>query len=114
MKSRALVWLAGEIKTPPFSAESRRHAGLLLREVQEGELLTMPDSRPMSSVGARVHELRINDPENKVTWRIIYRIDKDAIVISEVFAKKSQRTPLSVINICKRRYRSYDRITKVE
>lgn len=43
-----------------------------------------------------------------VTWRIIHRIDTDAIVILEVFAKKSQRTPKHVIDTCKSRLRRYD------
>jgi len=84
---KPLVWLAGEIKTPPFSLAARIAVGLLLRRLQQGELLSLPHSRPMSTIGLRCHELRIND--NQVTWRIIYRIDSDAIVILEVFPKKT-------------------------
>jgi len=47
----------------------------------------MPHSRPMSTIGRRCHELRITD-ENKI-WRIIYRIDSDAIVVVEVLEKKT-------------------------
>ena len=60
----------------------------------------------MPSIGARCHELRI--PDDKVTWRIIYRVDGDAILILEVFRKKTQQTPKSVIDTCKRRIRAYD------
>jgi phage-related protein len=60
----------------------------------------------MPRIGRRCHELRVVD--EKVTWRIIYRIDSDAIVISEVFAKKTEQTPDSVIKTCKQRYRDYD------
>jgi len=60
----------------------------------------------MPSVGARCHELRINDGDN--TWRIIYRIDVDAIVILEVFPKKTGKTPKKIIDICKQRLRHYD------
>ena len=42
------------------------------------------------------------------TWRLIYRIDPDAIVIAEVFAKKTQETPKEVIQACKRRMKEYD------
>ena len=91
MRSKILVWLHGEVKTPPFSFEARRYAGFLLRELQDGEKLAMPDSRPMPSIGARVHELRVDDAESRVTWRIVYRIDSDAIVVTEVFAKKSRQ-----------------------
>jgi len=103
---KPLVWLEGEIKTPPFSAGARLEAGLLLRRLQRGEMLEMPHSRPMPSLGPRCHELRINDA--RVTWRIIYRIDSDAIVILEVFSKKSRETPRSVIDACKRRIKEYD------
>ena len=56
----------------------------------------MPYSRPMPSIGQRCHELRIND-EN-ATWRIVYRVDTDAIVIVEVFSKKTTQTPKPVID----------------
>ncbi len=66
----------------------------------------MPHSRPMSSIGLRCHELRINDVSE--SWRIIYRIDPDAIVIVEVFSKKSQKTPQAVIDTCIRRLHVYE------
>jgi phage-related protein len=50
--------------------------------------------------------LRIID-ETK-TWRLIYRVDKDAIVILDVFAKKSAKTPQQVIDSCKKRLKDYD------
>jgi phage-related protein len=61
----------------------------------------------MASVGGRCHELRISDVNN--TWRIIYRTDVDAIVILEVFPKKTGKTPKKIIEICKQRLRHYDR-----
>jgi hypothetical protein len=42
--------------------------------------------------------------------RIVYRIDPDAIVIVEVFAKKTGATPKKVIDTCKARLRVYDEI----
>ncbi|MGZ3333394.1 MAG: type II toxin-antitoxin system RelE/ParE family toxin [Gemmatimonadaceae bacterium] len=94
------------MKTPPFSAAARREAGLLLRQLQRGEKLSMPHSRPMPTIGRRCHELRI--PDEDKTWRIAYRIDHDAIVILEVFAKKDRTTPQSVIDTCKKRIKDYD------
>ncbi len=41
-------------------------------------------------------------------WRVVYRIDTDAIVILEVFQKKTQATPKYVIDNCKRRIKQYD------
>jgi phage-related protein len=105
---KPLVWLHGEVKTPPFSKPARIEAGYLLRRLQQGDLLSMPWSRPMPSIGSRCHELRITD--DRIEWRIIYRIDKDAIVIIEVFQKKKPQTPKPVIETCRRRLRSYDQI----
>src|SRR5437764_9204531 len=82
---RPLFWLQGEIKTPPFSKAARVESGKLLGMLQAGESLGLPHSRPMPSIGARCHELRIRDEEHY--WRIVYRIDPDAVVIVDVFAK---------------------------
>jgi len=82
---KPLVWLHGEIKTPPFSQTARLEAGFLLRQLQQGESLGMPQSRPMSSMGANCHEIRIRDAEQN--WRIMYRIDSDAILILEVLVR---------------------------
>jgi phage-related protein len=60
----------------------------------------------MPSIGRRCHELRITD-ENRI-WRLVYRIDADAIVIMEVFEKKTSKTPKSIIENCKTRLRKYD------
>jgi len=105
---KPLVWLHGEIKTPPLSVTARLQAGFLLRRLQRGELLSLPDSRPMPSIGPRCHELRIDD--DRVTWRLFYRIDGDAIVILDVLKKKTQATPKATIDACKRRLAEYDRL----
>src|SRR5687768_6602651 len=86
---KPLVWLHGEIKTPPFTRSARLEAGLALRRLQQGERLAMPQSRPLPGVGSDCHELRVRDVGHQ--WRVIYRIDDDAIVIAEVFAKKTAR-----------------------
>lgn len=83
---------------------------MCLRKLQRGMALSMPISRPMPTIGVRCAELRIVD-EN-TTWRIIYRVDADAVLIAEVFAKKTPATPRAVINVCKRRLRDYDALTK--
>ena len=105
---KPLVWLEGEVKTPPFRLSARLEAGVLLRRLQKGEGVGMPASRPMPSIGKRCHELRIRDEDKN--WRIIYRIDSDAIVIAEVFVKKTGETPKHVIAKCAARFRNYDKI----
>lgn len=104
---KPLIWLHGEIKTPPFSLNARLETGFLLRRLQKGEKLAMPHSRPMPSIGPKCHELRIID-EYKI-WRIIYRIDSDAIVIAEIFQKKTNATPNRIIEISKQRLKKYAR-----
>ena len=103
---KPLVWMHGEITTPPFSDNARIEAGYLLRQLQRGKSLSLPQSRPIPSIGTRSHELRIND--KNLTWRIIYRIYTDAILILDVFEKKTNKTPKSIIDVCKQRIKRYD------
>jgi phage-related protein len=105
-QDKPLVWMHGEITTPPFSANARIEVGYLLRQVQKGVKLSLPKSRPMPSIGTRCHELRIND--EKLMWRIIYRIYTDTILILEVFEKKTNKTPKSIIDVCKQRIKRYE------
>lgn len=109
---KPLVWLHGDIKTPPFSADARIEAGVLLRRLQGGQRIGMPHSRPLTTIGRRCHELRIQD--QRVAWRIICRLDEDAVVIAEVFAKTTRRTPSTVIEACRQRLRRYDEETQEE
>jgi phage-related protein len=105
-KDKPLVWMHGEITTPPFTENARIEAGYLLRQVQKGIKLSLPQSRPMPSIGTQCYELRIND--KNLTWRIIYRIYSDAILILEVFEKKTSKTPKSIIDVCKQRIKRYE------
>ncbi|WP_372808680.1 type II toxin-antitoxin system RelE/ParE family toxin [Pontiella sp.] len=107
-QGKPLIWLKGEVKTPPFSKEARIEAGCLLRDLQEGIQISLPHSRPMPSIGRRCHELRITD-KNEI-WRIIYRSDIDAIIIADVFKKKTRETPKRVIDESKKRFMKYDEI----
>lgn len=107
-QDKELVWFSGEVKTPPFSSKARIEAGYLLRLLQKGESLSMPQSRPMPRIGSRCHELRINDGDK--TWRIIYRVDEDVIVVVDVFAKKTNKTPEAVIKRCQKRLKQYEGI----
>jgi phage-related protein len=107
-EGKQLVWYHGEVKSPPFSKEARLEAGYLLRLLQTGRNLGLPWSRPMPRIGARCHELRVRDAQK--TWRIMYRIDTDAIVIIEVHQKQTPSTPRNVIEACQKRLREYDLI----
>jgi phage-related protein len=102
---KPLVWLHGEIKTPPFSGLARVEAGVLLRRLQRGELLGLPHSRPMPIIGPRCHELRI--PDKTMNWRIFYHTAADAVVILEVMQKQTQQTPVAIVRTCQRRLKLY-------
>src|SRR5882672_9351363 len=105
---KPLVWLRGEVKTPPFGSAARIEAGVLLRRLQRGENLSLPHSRPMPSIGSRCHELRIQDEAK--SWRIIYGIETDAIVILEVFRKTAKQTPPRLIANSKRRLKQFEEV----
>ncbi len=107
-EDKPIAWLAAEWHTPPMSQEARLWAGFLLRQLQQGESLSMPHSRPMPAIGRRVHELRIKDEKAKATWRILYRIDADRIVVIQWFDKDTKRTPKGVIETTKQRLARYD------
>ena len=105
-EDKELFWLAGEVKTPPFSAVARVEAGRLLRQLQQGVMLSMPHSRPMPSVGPRCHELRVVD--GSVSWRVFYRVDDDLILVLGIEPKKTRATPKALIDVLQGRLRRYD------
>ncbi len=100
-----LVFLAG-VKSPPLTEKSRRDAGFFLNRVQDGEMLTLPTSRPMPSIGPRIYELRLSDDSGD--WRVVYRINAEEIILVEVFKKTTQETLKQVITSCKRRLSGFD------
>jgi hypothetical protein len=106
--SKPLVWIHGEVKSPPFSAEARLHAGYLLRMLQEGERLGMPDSRPMPATGSNCHELRIVD--GQLTWRI--RLVERRSGHPGGIREEDSRYAKSVLDIAKRRWKQYLRTTE--
>ena len=95
----------GEVKSPPFSPTARVETGVLLRRLQRGELIELPHSRPMPDIGKGCHELRLVDETR--TWRIVYVIQADAIVILEVFAKTTRATPQVILRTCRKRLGQY-------
>lgn len=61
---KPVVWLHGEVKTPPLTPEGRQETGMLLRLLQEGERLGMPQAEPLPDVGPRCGALRVRDVEH--------------------------------------------------
>lgn len=105
---KPLVWLGEAIKVPPFSEKAADTAGYLLGALQRSQPVPPKRIRPMPSVAAGCLELKIRDGAAKKTWRILYRIDADAIVISAVFEKGAHKTPKRVIEAARDRLKRYD------
>lgn len=103
---KPLMCLGVQLTSPPLSAKARKEVGLLLRSLQGGESLGLPVSRPMPVVGRRCHELRVRDEHH--SWRLIYRIDHDCIVLAALVSKKTEQTPDRVIELSRDRLRRYD------
>jgi phage-related protein len=59
----------------------------------------------MPGIGPGCHELRIVDKQ--ASWRVIYCIADDEIVVLDVFAKTTEQTPQIVIDACKSRLKAY-------
>lgn len=85
-----------------FPDDIKLELGKAIFDLQKGAKLTMPLSRPMSSVGVGVEELRVKDISG--VYRIFYfaRLS-DAIWIIHAFQKKTQKTPHHEIDIAKKR-----------
>lgn len=105
---KPLVWLSETLTTPPLTVAARIEAGYLLRLLQSGEKLSLPHSRPMPTMERTCHELRIVD--EKLNWRVFYRIDDDAIVIPHWTAKKTQATTKKDIDLARTRLKHYDSV----
>lgn len=110
LPQKSVVWIRSEIKTPPISEPAREEMGRLIRRLQRGLAVTMPHSRPMPEIGRHCHELRVTDAD--AIWRVIYRMDADAIIVVSVFSKKTSTTPTAVKQTCIKRLTEYDRAFK--
>lgn len=107
---KAVVWVRDQIKTPPFSKAARVESGILIRRLQNGESLGLPHSRPMPGIGKNCHELRV--PDQNKSWRIIYQVRPEAILVVAIFEKTTRRTPQPMIDACHERIKRYDEALK--
>ena len=75
-----------------FPEDVRREFGKVIFDLQKGEKLSMPLSRPMSSVATGVEELRVKDRSG--AYRVFYYARLAySVLIFHAFAKKTQKTP---------------------
>lgn len=85
-----------------FPEDVRREVGKIIFDLQKGEKLSMPLSRPMASIASGVEELRVRDRSG--AYRVFYYTKlADSVLIFHAFAKKTQKTPLQGIALAKNR-----------
>jgi phage-related protein len=78
--------------------------GEAILELQRGNRLAMPLSRPMPVVGRGVHELRVKDAAG--IYRAFYVLQSArGVVVFHAFGKKSQKTPAAEIELGRKRLR---------
>jgi phage-related protein len=98
----AIFHLAARAAIRLFPEDVRREVGRAIFDLQCGEALVMPLSRPMPSVGAGVSELRIRDRSG--IYRVFYyRQSSRGILVLHAFMKKTQTTPKRELDLAKRR-----------
>ncbi len=83
---------------------------MLLRYLQNGLTLAMPQAEPLPVIGPHCGAIRVRDEQHN--WRIMYRVDADAVVLVKVYDKKAKKIPAEVITQCKQRLNLYDKAVK--
>ena len=85
-----------------FSSSAKDDIGLLLRRLQDGQLLAFPDSRPMPDIEAGAYELRVRDADG--IYRVFYYLKSEkGILVFHAFTKKTQATPQNEIETARKR-----------
>ena len=85
-----------------FPKEARARLGRGLFRLQIGEMLGLPNARPMPAVAAGVSELRIRGENG--SFRVFYfTATAKGVLVFHAFEKKTQRTPPREIELAKKR-----------
>ena len=87
-----------------FPEDVKDKLGQALFDVQRGEKLVMPQSRPMPSVAIGVKELRVRGQDG-IYRAFYYAKDKRGIFVFHAFVKKAQKTTLLEVELGKKRLR---------
>jgi len=85
-----------------FPQGVRRELGKAIFDLQKGDVLAMPVSRPMPSVAPGVAELRIRD-RSGIYRAFYYRLSPRGILVFHTFVKKSQTTPKRDLDLGRKR-----------
>jgi phage-related protein len=85
-----------------FPEDVRRELGKAIYDLQKGEALTMPLSRPMPSLSPGAAELRIRD-RTGIYRAFYYSRSPRGIFVFHAFVKKAQATPVRELDLGKKR-----------
>lgn len=85
-----------------FPVNVRKSIGQAILELQRGEKLSMPLSRPVKLAGPGVEEIRSKDLNGIYRTFYLARM-KDRIIVFHAFVKKTQKTPKKEIKIALKR-----------
>jgi len=98
---RSLAWVGTSLAdVRRFPEAARRAVGHQLRRVQAG---LMPDDwKPMSAIGAGVHEIRVRAG---AAYRVIYVARfEESVYVLHAFEKRSRKTRLMDIDLARARW----------
>jgi phage-related protein len=85
-----------------MSGEIKDKIGHLIFELQKGENLGMPDSRPMKSISQGCYELRVKSEDG--IYRAFYFLKNvKGILVFHIFVKKNQKTRQEDIELGRKR-----------
>ncbi len=85
-----------------FPEDVRQEIGKVIYDLQKGEVLTMPLSRPMPSIEPGAAELRIRD-RSGIYRAFYYSRSPRGILVFHAFVKKSRTTPVRELDLGKKR-----------
>lgn len=85
-----------------FPENVRKELGKAVFDLQRGEVLGMPLSRPMPSIAPGAAELRIRD-KNGIYRAFYYTSSPRGILLFHAFMKKTRTTPEQELDLGKRR-----------
>lgn len=89
-----------------MGVRARREAGFLLGLLQSGEVLGMPQARPLFEIAPHLYELRIREAGKN--WRIFYRVDADRVLLIHQISKTTPTLSEQDKNLIKERLTCYD------
>jgi phage-related protein len=87
-----------------FPLEIRREMGKAIFDLQKGQSLKMPLSRPMNAVAPGVEELRLRDRSGAYRAFYFARL-QDRVILFHAFQKKKQTTSKHEIDVGRKRLR---------